>query len=208
MQGNISGIDFCGAAATIAGSAVPTGAVNGWSGDSAVINGNPDNRPVRLGTPGTAGTAQDEVDIDWAGIIAGTYLPPDYVLNATGWPTAAQFSQWPILRVDGDLTVQAPIMLGGKGILIVTGNLTMLGMVGWEGLILVGGKLTSNGNNTVYGGVITGLNVKLGQAVPVADMANGTKTYQYDSCALARALGKIGSIQRVRNGWSDNWSSY
>jgi hypothetical protein len=43
--------------------------------------------------------------------------------------------------------------------------------------------------------------------VPVSQM-NGTKSYQYDSCALARALGKIGSLQRVRNGWTDAWSSY
>jgi hypothetical protein len=57
------------------------------------------------------------------------------------------------------------------------------------------------------GAVIGGLNVKLGEMVPVSQM-NGTKSYQYDSCALARALGKIGSLQRVRNGWTDTWSSY
>jgi hypothetical protein len=37
---------------------------------------------------------------------------------------------------------------------------------------------------------------------------NGTKDYQYDSCALTRALGHIGSLQRVRNGWIDTWASY
>src|SRR4051794_11242826 len=36
-QGTVSGIDNCGAAGSIPGSAVPTGAVNGWSGDSGVI---------------------------------------------------------------------------------------------------------------------------------------------------------------------------
>jgi hypothetical protein len=187
---------------------VPAGAAGGWTGDSGVINGSPDDRPARLGTQGTGGTAKDEVDIDWAGIIAGTYLAPNYVYNATGWPTAAQFTQWPILRVNGDLTMQPPTLVGGKGILIVTGNLTISGNTGWDGLILVGGRLTSNGNNTVHGGVISGLNIKLGQAVLASDMANGNKTYQYDSCALARALGKIGSLQRVRNGWTDTWSSY
>jgi hypothetical protein len=50
--------------------------------------------------------------------------------------------------------------------------------------------------------------VKLGQAVGASVIANGAKTYQYDSCALARALGKIGSLQAVRNGWTDTWSSY
>lgn len=34
------------------------------------------------------------------------------------------------------------------------------------------------------------------------------KSYLHDSCALTRALGHIGSLQRVRNGWTDTWSSY
>jgi hypothetical protein len=173
-----------------------------------VINGTPDDRPVRLGTPGSGGTAKDQVSIDWAAIVAGTSLPPNYVYGATGWPTVAQFNNWPVLRVNGDITLQPPTLVGGKGILIVTGNLTLSGLTGWDGLILVGGQLTSNGNNTVHGAVIAGLNTKLGTAVPASSFANGTKTYQYDSCALSRALGKIGSLQRVRNGWTDTWSSY
>jgi hypothetical protein len=205
-QGTMSGVDACGSAATIAGAAVPTGSVNGWSGDSAVINGSPDDHPARLGTPGTAGTAKDEVDIDWAGIIAGTYLSPNYVFPT--WPTAGQFNSWPIVRVNGDLTDPGYPGTGGKGILIVTGDLTISGNDTWDGLILIGGRLTSNGNNTVRGAVVSGLNVKLGIAVLPSTMANGTKTYQYDSCALSRALGHIGSIQRVRNGWTDTWSSY
>lgn len=198
-SGALSGVDNCGAQASIPGVAVPNG---GYSGDVTVINGNPDDTPVGIGTGGVGGTARDEVDIDWAGILAGTYLPAAYVYPS--WPTAAQMNNWPITRVNGDLTMPND----GKGILIVTGNLTITGSRQWEGLILVGGAITSNGNNVFHGATVSGLNVKIGVAVPASTIANGTKTYQYDSCALSRALGKVGSIQRVRNGWSDNWSSY
>lgn len=198
-SGALSGVDRCGAQAAIPGVAVPNG---GYVGDVTIINGNPDDAAVGMGTGGLGGTAKDEVDIDWAGIIAGTYLPPAYTYPA--WPTAAQMNNWPITRVNGDLTLPG----SGKGILIVTGNLTISGGDQWEGLVLVGGTITSNGNNTVYGGTVSGLNVKIGVAVPSSVIANGNKTYQYDSCSLNRALGKVGSIQRVRNGWSDNWSTY
>jgi hypothetical protein len=198
-SGALSGVDNCGAKAPIPGVAVPNG---GYAGDPTVINGNPDDTPVGMGTGGIGGTAKDQVGIDWAGIMAGTYLPAAFVYPA--WPTVGQMANWPITRVNGDLTLPG----NGKGILIVTGNLTISGGDTWEGLVLVGGTITSNGNNTVYGATVSGLNVKLGIAVPPSTIANGNKVYQYDSCALNRALGKIGSLERVRNGWTDTWSSY
>ena len=198
-SGALSGIDRCAAQSAIPGVAVPNG---GYTGDVTIINGNPEDAAVGMGTGGLGGTAKDEVDIDWAGIVAGTYLPAGFLYPS--WPTAAQMLNWPVSRVNGDLTLPGT----GKGILIVTGNLTISGGDQWEGLVLVGGTITSNGNNTVYGATVSGLNIKLGIAVPASTIANGNKTYQYDSCSLARALGKVGSIQRVRNDWTDTWSSY
>jgi len=78
----------------------------------------------------------------------------------------------------------------------------------WEGLVLVGGNVNSNGSANIYGALITALNIKLGINVPQQSIANGTKILQYDSCSLRRALGTVGSIQRVRNGWIDTWPSY
>ena len=56
--------------------------------------------------------------------------------------------------------------------------------------------------------MVTNLNVKIGNVPTVNDIGNGTKVLQYDSCSINRALGHIGSVQRVRNGWTDTWSSY
>ena len=201
-SGVMSGVDACGAMPAIPGVAVPNGTYTGATGP---IDGNPDNTPLLLGTPGAGGTAKNEVAIDWAGIIAGTYLPAEYVSPA--WPTAGQMANWPVIRVNNNPGADFSLPADGKGILIVTGNLIISGSRNWEGVMLVGGSIRSNGNNTTRGAAIAGLNVKLGQAVPVSDM-NGTKDYQYDSCALTRALGHVGSLQRVRNGWVDTWASY
>ena len=192
-----------GPRATIPGLATPNGDISLIDFPNN-INGNPDNSAANIGTSGVAGTAKDEVKIDWAAVLAGTAFPPDYV--APTWPTAAQFNDWPVTRVNGNLDLPT----GGKGILVVTGDLTWNGspLKTWEGLFLVGGVLTANGQANIYGALVTGLNVKVGTPVGVTDVGNGTKDYRYDSCAIARALGHIGSIQRVRNGWTDNWSSY
>jgi len=205
-SGALDGNDHCTAAGglqpAIPGAAVPNGT---YTGQTDPINGSPDNAPVELGTSGTAGTAKDQVQIDWAGITAGTVLPADYTLPT--WPNAGQFNQWPVVRANGDLILPGT----GKGILIVTGDLTINGAnppLQWDGLVLVGGNIIANGNVNIFGAVITGLNIKTGTNVPVQSVGNGTKVFQYDSCNLARALGHIGSLQRVRNAWTDTWSSY
>ena len=44
--------------------------------------------------------------------------------------------------------------------------------------------------------------------VMAPDVAAVQEVQHGQAIAIARALGHIGSIQRVRNGWTDNWSSY
>jgi Tfp pilus assembly protein PilX len=203
-SGSLDGNDNCvgSGVAPVPGVAVPDGTFTGQAGP---INGSPDDAPVYIGTPGSGGTAKDAVQIDWAGIVAGTALPPDYTLPT--WPTVAQMNNWPIVKANGDLILPS----SGKGILIVTGNLVINGAIPpmqWDGIILVGGTIISNGSMNIYGAVVTGLNVKLGMVVPVQTVGNGTKIHQYDSCNIARALNHAGSLERVRNGWTDTWSSY
>ena len=89
-----------------------------YTGQMNPIDGNPDNTPSYLGTSGVGGTAKDEVDIDWAGIRAGTHTASRLSLPglAHGGPVqrlAGDSGQWR-RRLPSD----------GKGILIVTGNMT------------------------------------------------------------------------------------
>lgn len=228
-SGSLSGIDHCGVNPPIAGIAVTS--VNGdpstahYTGHTNPINGNPDNTPVNLGTPGPTGTAKDKLTFDWEAISQRTAITPDYYQRTTSpavnWqpsspPTSG--NAWNIIFVEGDYSGKFPG--NGKGIFIVTGNLTMNGNTTWNGIVLVGGHFTSNGNNTVYGATYVGLNAIVAAynspnapqpsfPIPgVQDVGNGTKTYQYDSCAIKNALSQFGDWNRLGNAWTDNWPAY
>jgi len=45
-------------------------------------------------------------------------------------------------------------------------------------------------------------------AVPQTAIGNGTKTFQYNSCNILRALRPVGSLEAVSNAWTDNYPSY
>lgn len=222
-SGALSGVDACATSPkpSIPGVALPTiSAVNlspAYTGHTNPIDGNPDNAAVAIGTPGVAGTAKEAVDIDWAGIVARTSLTPTHYQKTTAptsgsWPGDAAMSgtNWPVVFIEGNKTIANSDVPsgGGQGILIVTGNLTLNGSAAWKGIVLVGGTITSNGNNTITGGIVTGLNIKLGQAVGTQSVGNGNKTFQYNSCYIASSMARFGGWQRVRNGWVDNWPSY
>lgn len=232
-SGAISGIDHCTTApaplASIPGLAVPsvTGnpATANYSGPLGPIDGYPDNTAVILGTPGPTGTAKDQVTFDWYDISQRTSITPDYyektVAPTVSWTPSAppnSGSTFPLIFVQGDYSGKFPNI--GQGIFIVTGDLTLNGNTDWNGIVLVGGALTSNGNNTVYGATYTGLNISVPAYNPpnaanasfpisgVTDIGNGTKTYQYDSCAIKKALSQYGDWARLGNAWTDNWPAY
>jgi hypothetical protein len=209
-SGTLSGTDACGVKPAVAGVAVPNTASDGspgydQNGGSSVPTGTP---PITY--LGTVQQAADAIDIDWAGIVGGNVVASHYLINTTvsptvgSFPTSTQMNDWPVIKVTGDYSLPS----SGKGTLIVSGNLTISGSKQWDGIILMGGTLTSNGNNTVYGAVVTGLNVKLGMAVGVSDVGNGTKLYQYHSCDIASAQSQFAGLQRIPNGWADNYPSY
>lgn len=222
-SGTISGVDYCGKKPAVAGIAVPNGdyGVNG----NFTPTGNP---PVQyLGTQAETNAA---VRIDWDGVINGNRIQPDYLFASdaaaqAGWPTAnvAPGSlNYPVIRVNGDFILPSS---GGQGTLIVMGNLTMSGNNLWRGIVLVGGTMTSNGNGTMTGATMSGLNTMLTPAElalaqtiaaagttlssnPANATANGTKTFQYDSCEVARAAGGLASYSVYPNAWMDNFVTY
>jgi hypothetical protein len=214
-SGTVSGVDRCNAQPNIPGVAVPdaTFSQDGTGGSpGGFIDGSPDNTPEYMGTTGPTGTAQAEVDIDWASIVAGTMLQPDFLVTRVGstqtgsFPSGAQWNNWPVVRVNGDLTNGDNF--SGQGILIVTGNAD-LSNITWRGIVLVGGAgALSGGQTRVFGSIITGLNVKLGMTVPETEVGNGNLVVRYDSCDIATALNRLGGWQRVPNAWTDNWPTY
>ena len=91
--------------------------------------------------------------------------------------------------------------------IIATGSVSLNGSTGWKGVLLVGNDITSNGNNAVEGATVSGLNVKLGTYVP-SSTANGTKSYNYNSCEVAKSTTTMGALVTLRNTWVDNWVEY
>lgn len=203
-SGSLNGNDACGAVGALPGVAVPNGL---YSGKTEPIDGNPEDAPAYIGTAGPLGTAKDAVHIDWDGIVNGNALPADYTIPSDDWPNSAEMSAWPVIRVDGNYSLSGG-STDGKGILIVTGNLTINGSWHHEGIVLVGGTVTSNGNNTISGAIVTGLNVMLGDAVSQTSVGNGNKTFEYNSCDVAQALKSLSRLERVSNGWMDNWPNW
>jgi hypothetical protein len=202
-SGTLSGVDACGAKSAVAGVGVPhSPGYTQSGGGGSVPNGSPNILDM-----GTTAQTVSSVKVDWAGIASGNAIQPDIEYPGGSWPSSTDFADaqfWPVIRVNGDFSVPTD----GKGTLIVTGNLTISGSIKWRGIILVGGALTSNGNNTVDGAVISGLNTKLGMTVPVSDVGNGTKTFRYNSCDVASAVGAFMGLVPYRNAAADNWPAY
>jgi hypothetical protein len=191
--GTLGGIDLCHDSAAVAGVVVPLNP--GYSGKTTGTVGSP---PIDSVPP-------DSVHIDWNGIVNQGLITPTITIPGGAWPTA-QFqdtSFYPIIRINGDYSIPS----SGRGMLIVTGHLSINGSTGWKGVLLVGGDLTSNGTNGIQGATVSGLNVKLGTYVP-SSTANGTKNYSYNSCEVAKSTTAMGALVTLPNTWVDNWVEY
>jgi hypothetical protein len=216
--GAISGVDQCplalgGTGTTVAAVAVPD--VPGYSGQMGPLVGTP--QVQSLGA--TAATAATTVPFDWADIVSGSAITPDFLSNylGVGFPSTAWFaanpSRWPTIIVNNGPSPNNEFVLSsfGRGLLIVYGDLRLNGnTAGWDGIIIVGGKITSNGTNQVSGATITGLNVKLGYNVTNNDVndLNGTKSYYYNSCNVSQSLNSLGALRVYQNTWANNFPSY
>jgi type II secretory pathway pseudopilin PulG len=200
-SGSFLGHDACGDSAAVAGVAVPT--VPGFNRPKTA-----DSVDYYAANPSQA--AQD-VLIKWAGILSRTALTPQYTIPPDALPSFADTTFYPTILMVGDVpssTWSSMPASGGRGLLIVTGNISSLGNnFNWKGIVLVGGDITGNGSSNIQGAVISGLNWKLGITVPI-DTANGTKNYMYNSCEVAKALRGLGALVPLPNTWVDNWVEY
>lgn len=205
--GTLGGFDACGEADAVAGVVVPLDP--GYTGSTKAATGDPAIDTVEV----------DSVAIDWNAIINQDAIEATVNIPGGSWPTPEMWADttfYPIIIVK-----QADFELPGtglpsthpgyqpRGMLIVSGHLTLNGSVGWDGVLLVGDDLVSNGNNGVFGATITGLNIKLDTYTPAPpSTANGTKEYRYNSCEVSRATTTAGALVTLKNTWVDNWVEY
>ncbi len=156
----------------------------------------------------TVNDAAKKVEVDWAGILGGSALTPTYVIPPDPIPSWTDTTFYPTIYVNGTLNTNSA-WNGGRGLLIVKGDLDggNGSTFNWKGIVLVGGDIIGNGSNSVQGAIISALNAKLGQVVPI-NTVNGTKVYQYNSCEVAKALMAMGALVPLNNTWVDNWVEY
>lgn len=183
----------------VAGVTVPSGGYAQSGGGSDLV---PDSIEYRT-------TGEDVVNgtgVDWASVSQDGGGNPDYTIPPDSWPNFDNLpaDEWPVIFVDGNADVSPEE--SGRGTIIVTGNLTMSGSFEWDGIVLVGGYMTSNGYQTVTGGMITGLNILLGETVPTSDIGNGDKKFLYNSCYVKLASEQFmgsGGMAIVPGSWSE-----
>ena len=170
------------------------------NGGSSVPTGNP---PIEDSQSGYDQLV--DLGLDWEGMLAGTVIKPDFVIPGDAWPNYGSIDPdwWPVTFMDQASATVGPVH-SGRGTLIVRGDLDMNGSFTWDGIVLVGGAIYDNGNSTVTGTAVTGLNELLGQSVPPTTISNGTKKFLYNSCWVRFAAQQfVGGLIQVPGTWSE-----
>jgi hypothetical protein len=200
--GMISGLDACGMAPAVAGVAVPGGAYSQVDGESVPV-GSPNVLDL-----GDTTSANASVHVDWnAANEEATAIQPDVMPPGQPWPEDGRWADptfWPLVVVHGDYTLPS----SGRGILLVTGNLTIPAEKSWNGVVLVGRAIYGNTGVTISGVIISGLSAKYASDVPPSDAGAGDVTYQYSSCDVSNALSRFRGLSPYRNASIDNWPAY
>jgi len=209
--GVISGIDDCGEQPPVAGVMVDKGDLD-VVGSSFHPLGNPPVDTSNTFTQLKAGTP-----IDWASILQNS-ITPDIEIPGGTFPSAADFdadtNYWPVIHIH---TQGYALPNRGRGMIIADSDFVINGSNMWNGIIMVGEQLTSNGNNTVAGATLSGLNYLINGQTPNFSnkssdtdnsVANGQKNYVYNSCYVAMAAQRLRRYVALPNSWMDNLASW
>lgn len=165
-------------------------------------------------TLSTFSAESTKVRLDWASIKNGSAISPDIVIPGGTFPSSATFAAdtnyWPVIHITSS---SYALPNQGRGMLIIDGDLTINGSNQWYGVIMVGGVLTSNGNNVSEGTTLSGLNYLIGAHPGPSTssdnaLANGTKSYVYNSCSVAKAASAMMRYTMMPNTWMDNLAGY
>lgn len=218
VAGIVSGVDAAtpadcstGGMQNVAGLVVPSGGLQlgGLSAGSLGTTGGTGTRGF-AGNPAVDSSSVamamlQQTNIPWQSLISGNYVGFDYVVSQNGYPSfRSQVApgDWPVILIDQPGYQLTPAM-SGRGTLIALNDVSLSGNLHWDGLILVGDDLTSNGQQTVRGAVVAGLNLLLQQS-PVSPLqANGNWDFQYHSCNIRLALRGLGPIVEEPGTWSE-----
>jgi hypothetical protein len=196
---------------------VPTTVASGAGYLSNPPGGNPTGT-IENSTFATWTSLYNATHIDWSGILNGN-LVPDYTVT-----NASPVSAWPPLVSTNYLVGYVPpdslghnqnitIPTGQRrGMLVVTGNVTLVAGSHWDGIILAGGNVSvpsACSSCDLHGMVVTGLNIAVGQSVPRDTLPRLGSTYvQWTWCYTQSSISSLNSLVPIKNGWADTWTTY
>ncbi|MDH3497715.1 MAG: hypothetical protein OER21_13220 [Gemmatimonadota bacterium] len=143
--------------------------------------------------------------IDWAATLAPGGIVPDFTSVQPGDMT------YPVVLVTGNATLGAPgATTTGTGLLIVSGDLTVLGtFVQWYGVVLVGGRIRFDADDQRFDGLVaSGLNVQLGGTPPTGEIGGDYTDIDYNSLYVARAMRPLAGFTAVPNTYTNQWKAY
>ena len=175
----------------VAGVSVPQVPGYAQTNGESVPTGNPD---ILVGPDGLS--MLDSLGIDWAAMLAGGVVTPDYTIPPDLYPFTENDvldpTGWPVIFVDADYYLLQTWKQSGRGLLIVRGDFETKGGFEWDGVVLIGGKLQTSGAQVYNGAIVTGLNMLLGDTtVAEAQLGNGNINIQYNSCHIENAFGSL-----------------
>ena len=196
----ISGVDLNSCAATphstVMGMRIPA---QNDDYSSGVISGIP-----AVAESGTQSYVAGLINMDWASI---NVLDFDYDYNSVQNGDNNYTTQ----VIQYDYTPGSAIT--GTGLLIVTGVLTLPYDFIWNGIVLVGGNVNATGSRfEVYGALIMGLDIGIGETELHTDLDNLQDLYpyvvQFDACNIRAALASVTGFVPLEHTFVDNWATY
>jgi hypothetical protein len=214
--GEIDGMDHCGSGTNVAGISVPydpnTRKADLQTNGNFAPTGNPPYDTLK-----TFSAESSSMKLDWGAVKSGSAVPFDIEIPGGTFPSTSTFAAdtnyWPVIHVLASAGNPWPLPNKGRGMLIVDSDLDISGSNQWDGVIMVGGVLTSNGNNVSGGATLSGLNYLVGAHPGPSTstdnaQANGTKSYVYNSCSVARATSAMARYTMMPNTWMANIAGY
>jgi len=177
-----------------------TAACSGAGAKAGVVRGgnlspSPSGGAYVVGTPQAVSYATYSAFYDSVGVRWDVLTDPSFPVDFDGhYPNFASLpaDSFPVVRFSGNHTAS---WTSGRGVLIVTGRLTLSWYFDWDGIILAGevAGVSSYASPTVEGMLIAGLN----GANPNVRFRSGD--YRYQSCNAHKANRSLSYLEVVRN---------
>ncbi len=152
-------------------------------------------------THATGDELGETLNMDWAAIQAGTVASFDHTVNVlqSQWPDFSGYgpNDWPVTFLDITATQASKRKLkttnSGRGVLIITNDVSIQAGFTWDGVILVGGQLEMSGMPEIHGALMTGLDVLTGDTTIVeSSVSSGEPKVYFNSCFVTDALQALG----------------